>query len=150
MILDFAQPRWLFLFAALLPLAVLLRPGPTAALTMAASDEGFGRSTGRSWLQWVPLLLRLGSFAALIAALAAEQQEHDLFLANHVLGQLSRVVDQNERLRMLKTLHPVFLRQAAVTQAQRRWQQLRASCLRSLGRTAEAQTLQRQLATSAP
>ena len=73
MILDFAQPRWLFLLIALLPLAVLLRPGPAAALTMAASGEGFGRAAGRSWLQWVPLFLRIGSFIALIGALAGPQ-----------------------------------------------------------------------------
>jgi len=73
MTLDFTQPRWLFLLAALLPLVVLLRPGPRAALTMAASDDGFGRATGRSWLQWLPLLLRLVSFVALIGALAGPQ-----------------------------------------------------------------------------
>lgn len=73
MTLDFAQPRWMLLALALLPLAYSLRPGPTAALTMAASDEGFGRATRRSWLQWIPLLLRMGSFLALIAALAGPQ-----------------------------------------------------------------------------
>lgn len=73
MTLDFAQPTWLFLLIALLPVAVLLRPGPTAALTMATADRGFGRFAGRSWLQWVPLVLRLGSFAALIGALAGPQ-----------------------------------------------------------------------------
>ena len=40
---------------------------------MAASDDGFGRATGRSWLQWLPLLLRLVSFTALIGALAGPQ-----------------------------------------------------------------------------
>jgi len=73
MMLDFAQPRWLLLLIALLPLAVLLRPGPASALTMAASGEGFGRAARRSWLQWVPLLLRIGSFIALIGALAGPQ-----------------------------------------------------------------------------
>jgi Ca-activated chloride channel family protein len=71
--IEFVEPRWLYLLAALLPLAVLLRPGRTAALTMATSDQGFGDATGRSWLQWVPLLLRIGSFAALIGALAGPQ-----------------------------------------------------------------------------
>ena len=73
MMLDFAQPRWLLLLIALLPLAVLLRPGPASALTMAASGEGFGRAARRSWLQWVPLFLRIGSFIALIGALAGPQ-----------------------------------------------------------------------------
>ena len=73
MTLDFAQPTWLLLLVALLPLVVLLRPGPTAALTMAPADRGFGRFTGHGWLQWVPFLLRLGAFAALIGALAGPQ-----------------------------------------------------------------------------
>ena len=73
MTLNFAQPTWLLLLAALIPAALLLRPGPSAALTMAASDGGFGRSARRSWLQWCPLLFRLTSFAALTIALAGPQ-----------------------------------------------------------------------------
>ena len=70
---DFAQPLWMFLLLGLIPLSVLLRPGRSAALTMATSEESFTRSASRSWLQWMPLFFRLSAFATLIAALADPQ-----------------------------------------------------------------------------
>jgi len=71
--LNFAQPLWIFLLMGFIPLSFLLRPGPSAALTMATSEATFTQSVSRGWLQWAPLFFRFSAFAALVAALADPQ-----------------------------------------------------------------------------
>lgn len=73
MTLNFAQPLWIFLLMGFIPLSFLLRPGPSAALTMATSEATFTQSVSRGWLQWAPLFFRFSAFAALVAALADPQ-----------------------------------------------------------------------------
>ena len=73
MTLNFAQPLWIFLLMGFIPLSFLLRPGPSAALTMATSEASFPQSVSRGWLQWAPLFFRFSAFVALVAALADPQ-----------------------------------------------------------------------------
>ena len=83
-------------------------------------------------------------------SLVAKKTTDELYLASYVLDQLNQISDQNELLRLLNRLRPVFERQPEISGGLRIWNVRRARALRSLGRTSEVLELQRNLAAAAP
>jgi Flp pilus assembly protein TadD len=84
------------------------------------------------------------------ARLGKESSADAYFLAEHIAGQSSGVLEASEMLTLLEVLRPLYERQPAHVQAAKRWQQLRVSYLNQAGRTDEALKVQRQLAADYP
>jgi tetratricopeptide (TPR) repeat protein/outer membrane lipoprotein-sorting protein len=74
----------------------------------------------------------------------------DLFLANHLLGQSSGILEANEILALLDVLKPVYERQANYLLGIKQWKQQRLNYLQQTGRSDEWLALQKQLAEEYP
>jgi tetratricopeptide (TPR) repeat protein len=74
----------------------------------------------------------------------------ELFLANHLLGQTSGILEANEMLALLDTLKPVFERQPQYLLGLKQWNQQRVNYLQQTGRSDEWLALQKQLAQEYP
>ncbi|MCY2995196.1 MAG: VIT domain-containing protein [Planctomycetota bacterium] len=93
------------------------------------------------------LKTRLVQEATNLAKLPADEQ---LFLANHVLGQASGILEANEMLALLESLKPIFERQPPHLAAMQNWLQQRISQLQQTGQAEAALKLQRQAAEQHP
>jgi tetratricopeptide (TPR) repeat protein len=74
----------------------------------------------------------------------------ELFLANHLIGQTSGILEANEMLALLDALKPVFERQPPYLLGLKQWNQQRVSYLQQTDRTDEWLALQKQLALEYP
>ena len=81
---------------------------------------------------------------------AEKESTDDLFLANHLLGQSSGILEANEMLALLDVLKPVFERQPNYLLGMKQWMQQRANYLQQTGRSDEWLALQKQLAEEYP
>ncbi|MGA2061934.1 MAG: VIT domain-containing protein [Thermoguttaceae bacterium] len=81
---------------------------------------------------------------------ASNQFTDDLFLANHLLGQSSGVLEPNEMLALLDAIKPVFQRQPQYLLGLKQWNQQRANYLQQTGRSDEWLALEKQLAEEYP
>ncbi len=79
-----------------------------------------------------------------------KQISDDLFLANHLLGQSSGILEANEMLALLDVLKPVFERQPQYLLGMKQWNQQRANYLQQTGRSDQWLALQKQLAEQYP
>ena len=82
--------------------------------------------------------------------LVAEKRVDEFFLAKYVLGQTGQIADQNEVLRLLERLRPLFERQPTVAIGALRWDVRYTQALRSLRRTAELLPRQHAIAIAMP
>jgi predicted Zn-dependent protease len=73
-----------------------------------------------------------------------------IFLADHLVNQSSGILENNELLKMIGVLKPVYERQPAFTQVMKRWRQQQINWLRNAGQQQEALALQKQLAADYP
>ena len=111
---------------------------------------------GTRWLDIELLLVarRQEEARQLVRALAQElmgmASADDLYLANQVLGLMSRCGQANERLELLERLRPVYERQEAFLMGTRTWLSRRAGLLEDVGRVEEALELRQKLAASHP
>ena len=82
--------------------------------------------------------------------IAGQLPVDEYFLAEHVRGQASNVLQANEMLELLDTLRPIYERQDALLMAMKRWNQQRVNYLRNTGQQEAALTLQGELAETYP
>jgi tetratricopeptide (TPR) repeat protein len=80
--------------------------------------------------------------------IVTEQPTNEFFLAEYLLGKTSQVADQNEVLRLLERVRPLFERQPEVAIGPLRWEIRYTQALRSLQRRAELLPRQHALATT--
>jgi predicted Zn-dependent protease len=73
-----------------------------------------------------------------------------MFLANHLIGQSSGILEANEMLSLLDAIKPVFERQPQYLLGLKQWNQQRVNYLRQTGRSDEWLALQGQLAKEYP
>ncbi|MGD0897041.1 MAG: VIT domain-containing protein [Thermoguttaceae bacterium] len=84
------------------------------------------------------------------AKLAAQPSADELFLASHVTGLGSGILETNEQLQLQDALRPVFARQPKYTQALKNWRQQRVNLLTNLGRYQEALDVLKELIREDP
>ena len=77
---------------------------------------------------------------------AEYQIANELFLANHLLGQSSGILEANEMLALLDALKPVFERQPQYMSSMKQWKQQRVNYLQQTGRSDEFLALLKQMA----
>lgn len=73
MSLDLATPSWLLALPAILAVAVWLLPWRRSGLLFAGSEGNARRARGWSVVELLPLILRVGSLASVVIALAGPQ-----------------------------------------------------------------------------
>ncbi len=84
------------------------------------------------------------------ARLAKGDAADAYFLAGHIVGQSSGVLQANEMLALLDVLRPLYDKQPAHVHAGKHWTQQRVAYLGQAGRSDEALRLQKQLAADYP
>ena len=97
--------------------------------------------------EWVPLIVALGDDAAGPSIAAADA---DLFLANHLLSIAYPITSWPEYGEFVAGLKPVYERQADRPVAMEDWGNKQLSVLDSVGRSAEALELAKQMAVDVP
>ncbi len=74
----------------------------------------------------------------------------DLFLADHLFNTSGNILEDNEQLRLLDALRPVYERQPAHVLAMKRWTEWKCGVLERTGQSQQVLKLRKQLAADYP